>query len=435
MATKSTFIACLCAFWSVGASASHVPLLIWSSGSLPPVSPPAGHVTLHSELGSYLDAALGSAPQTVLLFLQEKLSQEDFTVYGGVYGNSEDGAFKNVEAALRSRSAVFPAVDWSPSASVLSILEEKLGVAPLLVAPDAAELETDTATARLLLVRLPYCSRDEPCRERLRSNDKVIGRVLNSLEAKDVPFTAFFTGLQPSRVISEPSLSAPAGRSLLQAPPPAPAVKPPIMFNISSGPCIMLWAQNLKVSFIKPENWTDLASQTLTTAGSMCNETNAVLVLNNGAGVTLSFSMSQRFFPVSARRWFSLDSVQLLRNNASASFSSRSIYAPAEYSFHCQSVSSFRDALLVHDNRLNASAWMLDLVDFQIQGFGLNNGTNFSYASDCAGFFTPGIWMGLITALLMLLIFVYGLNMILQLNTMDRFDDPKGPCISVPQSE
>lgn len=76
---------------------------------------------------------------------------------------------------------------------------------------------------------------------------------------------------------------------------------------------------------------------------------------------------------------------------------------------------------------------MLFLI--QIQGFGLNNGTNFSYANDCAGFFTPGIWMGLLTSLLMLFIFVYGLHMIMHLNTMDRFDDPKGPSISVPQSE
>lgn len=71
----------------------------------------------------------------------------------------------------------------------------------------------------------------------------------------------------------------------------------------------------------------------------------------------------------------------------------------------------------------------------QIQGFGLSNSTNFSYASDCASFFTPGIWMGLLTVLLMLLILVYGLHMIMQVNTMDRFDDPKGPTISVPQTE
>jgi V-type H+-transporting ATPase S1 subunit len=43
--------------------------------------------------------------------------------------------------------------------------------------------------------------------------------------------------------------------------------------------------------------------------------------------------------------------------------------------------------------------------------------------------------MGLITSLLMLLILTYGMHMIMQLRSMDRFDDPKGPSISVPQSE
>lgn len=70
----------------------------------------------------------------------------------------------------------------------------------------------------------------------------------------------------------------------------------------------------------------------------------------------------------------------------------------------------------------------------QIQGFNVSDG-EFSYASDCAGFFSPGIWMGLMTSLLMVLLLTYGLHMILQLHTMDRFDDPKGPAISVPQTE
>ncbi len=70
----------------------------------------------------------------------------------------------------------------------------------------------------------------------------------------------------------------------------------------------------------------------------------------------------------------------------------------------------------------------------QIQGFNVT-GSEFSYASDCAGFFSPGIWMGLMTSLLMVLVLTYGLHMIMQLRTMDRFDDPKGPAISVPQTE
>ncbi|GCB84699.1 hypothetical protein scyTo_0025310, partial [Scyliorhinus torazame] len=69
-----------------------------------------------------------------------------------------------------------------------------------------------------------------------------------------------------------------------------------------------------------------------------------------------------------------------------------------------------------------------------IQGFGVK-GMKFSYANDCASFFTPAIWMGLLTTLLMVFILTYGLHMITSLKTMDRFDDPKGPSISVPQTE
>lgn len=71
-------------------------------------------------------------------------------------------------------------------------------------------------------------------------------------------------------------------------------------------------------------------------------------------------------------------------------------------------------------------------VPCQIQAFNVT-GEQFSYASDCAGFFSPGIWMGLLTSLFMLFIFTYGLHMILSLKTMDRFDDHKGPTISLTQ--
>lgn len=56
-------------------------------------------------------------------------------------------------------------------------------------------------------------------------------------------------------------------------------------------------------------------------------------------------------------------------NGTTAAFiGSRSIYAPAEYSYHCQSLTSFQDALLVSNNtNTNTSEWRLDFVDFQVQ--------------------------------------------------------------------
>ena len=79
--------------------------------------------------------------------------------------------------------------------------------------------------------------------------------------------------------------------------------------------------------------------------------------------------MSQRLYPVSARNWFTLDSVELQFGGQTASFiGSRGIYAPAEYSFHCQSVNSFQDALLVPNNtNQNTTQWRLNFVDFQVR--------------------------------------------------------------------
>ncbi|KAM7411244.1 hypothetical protein PAMA_021302 [Pampus argenteus] len=433
------FIGLFFAIIATGSSTAQVPLLMWSSDGLPPLaSSTAGHITSKDQLTAYLASAFGSGPKTVLLFLQDKLSKDDFTVFGGAFGNKQDSAFKNLEAALQSSSSsvTLPALEWSGSAAILGLLQEELGVSPLLVDADTlSHLSINTSASNLLLINLPCCTGlQKSCKEVLHDNDEIIGKVLNIMKAKNVPYTAIYTGLQPSRVISETSVSEQTvGRSLLQA--AVLAVKPPIMFNSSDGPCIMLWAQNLNISF--SNTWSDLATQTPSLTGSVCNSTNALLVLNYESGITLSFAMSQRFYSVSARNWFTLDSVQLQSSGQTATFiGSRGIYAPAEYSFHCQSVNSFQDALLVPSNtNSNTTQWKLNFIDFQIQGFGLVKGTDFSYASDCASFFTPGIWMGLLTSLLMLYIFAYGLHMIMQLNTMDRFDDPKGPSISVPQTE
>lgn len=78
------------------------------------------------------------------------------------------------------------------------------------------------------------------------------------------------------------------------------------------------------------------------------------------------------------------------------------------------------------------SLWQMTLHDFQIQAFNVT-GERFSYASDCAGFFSPGIWMGLLTTFFMLFIVTHSLHMLLSLKTMDRFDDHKGPAITLTQ--
>ncbi|XP_067226693.1 ATPase H+ transporting accessory protein 1a [Chanodichthys erythropterus] len=446
-------------FFAVAKSDEQVPLVAWASDGfvLSPVNTPsAGHTVSVDELESYLNQALSTTPHNLLLFLQDKLSVDDFTIYGGVFGNKQDSVFQNLEAALLSSSSLWlPSVSSSATALVSTLLQNQIDAAPLYMNPDTlAQLRLNTSVAALLVFRLPYSGGADmmSTKEVLNGNDEVIGQVLSIMKAQSVPFTAVFTALWPSRVIEDasPAVHSVWSRSLLQSRGEEPsAPNPPLEFKEKGSTCILMWAEKLVVSQYRSGKWErhDLTSKTFgkgvipDLSGSSCNESHSRLVLKYEDVLDyrifkLIFVMNRRYYKVSARHWFTMDLVQLEYDGKTASFNaSRHIYAPAEFSYRCESVSSsYYPQLSPHSDKDNANDWQISFDDFQIQGFNIA-GKDFSYASDCASFFTPGIWMGLVTSLLMVLVLTYGLHMIMQLRTMDRFDDPKGPAISVPQTE
>ncbi|KAI4872522.1 hypothetical protein NFI96_025146 [Prochilodus magdalenae] len=447
---KMAFISLLFILISLCSCRAQVPLVLWTSEgySLPALTEPAaGEIVSGGKLVSYLRSALTTSPHNVVLFLQDKLSIDDFTVYGGAFGNKQGSVFKNLESALEtSAHLVLPALAWSAAVSVEELFQEELRVSAIHIEPTGLDqLQLSSSQPSFLVISLPHTTGTQP-KELLRKNDEIIGDVLTSLKARGVPYTAVYTALKPSHVTEDTPISKSggfAGRTLLQAPAES-AVKPPVMFNsTTSGPCILFWADRLNISYNKGPMF-DLAPHTFNTSltldGSMCNATVSRLALNyrnvlGFSSLQVAFTMRKIFFPVSARNWMVLEYVELNYDGQRALFNgSRGINVPAEYSFHCQRVSNTESPLLVPNSITdNATLWNLLFTDFQIQAFNVTE--NFAYASDCASFFTPGIWMGLVTTLLMVLILTYGLHMIMQLRSMDRFDDPKGPAISVPQSE
>lgn len=70
----------------------------------------------------------------------------------------------------------------------------------------------------------------------------------------------------------------------------------------------------------------------------------------------------------------------------------------------------------------------------QIQPTGVeNNSTDFTFGkvNYCQGFFTSGIWMAILSSLLLVFITVMGVSFLAGINTMDRFDDPKGKPLNI----
>lgn len=55
--------------------------------------------------------------------------------------------------------------------------------------------------------------------------------------------------------------------------------------------------------------------------------------------------------------------------------------------------------------------------------------------NDCVGFFSPAIWGALFVVIIFVSILSCGLTMILDIKTMDRFDDPKGKTITINAQE
>uniref|UniRef100_A0A6J0TR22 V-type proton ATPase subunit S1 n=1 Tax=Pogona vitticeps TaxID=103695 RepID=A0A6J0TR22_9SAUR len=433
----------------VAAQTGQVPLLAWSSHrSLwsPSAIPHEGHVITEAQLAALLDSALDSGPRNVLLFLQEKLSVEDFTAYGGVFGNKPDSAFPNLENALHAApsSLVLPSVDWFAASAVPAFLKAKLGISPLHVDQNTLqELRLNASLPALLLIRLPYTTGSSLMapKEVLTSNDEILGQVLSALQSEDIPYTAILTALRPSRVVRDVSDLAPArlGRQLLQK----ETVVAPLRFPKTGNPLILFWASNFSVAI--NDTWHDLtnltfgASASVTVENSSWNTNASELVLQysnvGGQPLTVRFRMTNLRYPVSARHWFTLRTVEFIRSrNPPAIFNATQVTAPSNYSFSCAQVSSHPASGAILLPNSNANHWKVQMLNFQIQSFNVT-GERFSYASDCAGFFSPGIWMGLLTSLLLVAIFTYGLHMVMSLKTMDRFDDPKGPTISVPQTE
>uniref|UniRef100_A0A286XLQ4 ATPase H+ transporting accessory protein 1 n=1 Tax=Cavia porcellus TaxID=10141 RepID=A0A286XLQ4_CAVPO len=241
---------------AAAASEQQVPLVLWSSDRdlwAPAVDTHEGHITSDLQLSSYLDPALELGPRNVLLFLQDKLSIEDFTAYGGVFGNKQDSAFSNLENALdlAPSSLVLPAVDWYAVSTLTTYLQEKLGASPLHVTRDVA---------------------------------MVAG------------------GL---------------GRQLLQKQAVSPVIHPPVSYN-DTAPRILFWAQNFSVEFEgRREDLTrrTFGSPELNLTGSFWNSSLAGLSLTYsgllGSTVTFRFILANRFYPVSARDWFTMERLEI----------------------------------------------------------------------------------------------------------------------------
>ncbi|NWX84794.1 VAS1 ATPase, partial [Nothoprocta pentlandii] len=350
-------------------------------------------------------------------------------------------------------SLVLPAVDCKATRYLLGFLQEsahwKLTNITNL---DVSQLEVNTSKPNLFVVQLPtigfYFSqlRESVKLYKFLFIDKIIGKLMMGLQERGIHFSVIYTAMRPSRISRRTDAVWQLGRQLM-ATEEEDSLSNPVL-NVTNGnyTCILFYASNFSLVanssvLIDLTNITFI-DQNVDISLSECSDTNSTLSLKytnpvNGINsLEIRFVMTNMFYAGSARNWSTLESVEIIQDdNKSAKFHVSDISAPAEYSFHCQLVgtSNLYPARLIPFND-EVKKWDIFISRFQLQGFNIEN-NQFSYASDCTSFFTPAIWMGLVTSVILLWIVAYGIHMIMQLTTNSRFDDPKGPALSVPQTE
>ncbi|XP_063038215.1 V-type proton ATPase subunit S1-like [Melospiza melodia melodia] len=420
-------------------------------------SPPRGRALSEPELQQLLEPGLRRGPRTVLLFLQDQLSVDDLTAFGAVFGNEPNGAFNKLRDALSSAGSTLtlPWVSGSAAAALPHTLQRALGAPAPLSLPGGAlgglrnrtePTESGPGEPAVLLVGLPH-SRGSGLmgpREALSRNDAVLGEVLQVLQEEQLPYTALFTAraaTPPPAIVSPPDFGGPR-RSLLAQGGDPEAPPPPLRWPPQGDPKILLWARNVTVTLggrprdLTPQTFGPEASVEL--GGSSWSPHEARLVLRYpdvfGDTLNITFVLRRAWFPVSGRPWAWLEELSLTLGPAPpARFGSGAPPPPppsggaagtwgAPGPSCCPSPAGARPAL-GHPNPGPAGSGVQ-----RLRG-------RFWGASDCAGFFGVGAWMGLLSGGLLLGGLLLGGGGPAGAAPMDRFDDPRGPPLPVPLGE
>ncbi|XP_060080951.1 V-type proton ATPase subunit S1-like [Ylistrum balloti] len=419
---------------------SDVPVLIWSQSSpmsqIPQVN--LGNTVKVQEFSNnYLTPLRSQKDGNLVVFLQEKLSVEDFTKYGDVYNSfSDGGAFKNVKALMDENFSVhLPAV--SSPLNALNTLRKTFDgkVHEVTSAVDVDDLDLGSGIKNLIIVKLAPGNGAQSEEESLASNDGQIGDVVRRLDKRELKYTALYTA--KSAVQNQKQASS-VKRHLLAA----ETLNDNNNGTFLNMTCMYFYIRTITAYLDKGgKNTTVHLNETtsFTDEGSTCGNSTAMLKFKYDDGTGITLTMTLDISDKNSSDWqvetFSVEVVGSVKNidftgDANMNTKKMNVGAPKDFSYHCSRLSVV-NATADNTTTVNVS---LVLDGFQLQPFNIIN-NQFSDGWDCVPFFTEGIWMGLLSVLLLTLILLYGFSMLADIRTMDKFDDSKGKTITVNVSE
>jgi len=375
-----------------------------------------------------IKTVLKNRDKNVLLFLQDTLSIEDLS--------SHKAQFSTLNKAVASGDySYFPMVEKDVAQKLIRQLKEdtdfNYSVSYLKVGSAVSELKL-SAGKNLVIVELPKTETAPQRSLALEKADQIMASVVGKMDA---PFYAVYTAHASS--IGAPEHSR-VGRSLKQLSIGAPSLPDTFYHN----DCVYFYLrEQMDISLTGNEgDFHDIPKELNTEPLHVCAESSQGIILrysNVQIGGDQFYRLKLGFNFVNVRGSWSCPSVDVSLQKDSTDHEEKTVLqmgqaidvsAPVGHSFACS------EPMLYHvaggnDTKTASSAsssMILRLNGVQIQPFMDGEAVNFGPSWDCVGFFSPGIWMGILTSGLAITILAYGMAMITDIKTMDRFDDPKG---------
>ncbi|KAK3103067.1 hypothetical protein FSP39_016210 [Pinctada imbricata] len=373
----------------------------------------------------YLAPLVKSKANKVVVFLQDKLSLQDFNQYADVYNpDSDGGAFKNIKGYMDEHFSVnLPSV-ISPGKAITQLIKMFDGkVHQAKTVNDIGKLNLGEPSLIIVTLEPVHGSSNEE--KVVAKNDQTVSEIVKHLNKRSIDYTALYTAENSQK---EEEVVDSAKRRLLEFVQKANG-------TFLNSTCMFFWFREMTLIVTKDNqpSTVPLTSGNFTDQQSSCSNKTARLAFHyEDSNVTLDVEMDIVISNKTGYWFIQSNKVEAnFTNNASLSGVStldmKSVAAPPDFSYHCSNLGPVISSNITGNDTANMT---LIVNGFQLQPFNIMNG-QFSDGWDCVPFFTAVIWSGIISVGLITIILIFGFAWIADMRTMDKFDDPKGKTISV----
>lgn len=377
----------------------QVPVFIWGDLKTSIKSNPLSNIG-QDEFESILKRELEAEPFTVV-FIDETLSVEDFS-----RKNSEgETSFPYLHANI-GNAAYLPSVE--EALDVLNNLADPEKADRVKLTENGLSAEFEPESEKILFINLKDAREGESREVMLRRHNDFMQEAFTKLEKQYGKVVAVYTAEYPSWTVPK-GLS----RSRRQA-------QEGSIDTALEG--LKLYAQNIILTVgSETTNLNNLQS-----SSSEFNGTTMSTTMNfGGNSITLNFAQQAGY-------WF-FNSVNLTRTSPAVNeqlLPNSEVFAVMGFSYRCGQTISFSGG--------ETQTYNLIFQNLKVQPFftaNSNSTLEFGDSVNCVGFFTVPIWSGLFVVFILLAITFYGIMMMMDIRTMDRFDDPKGKTITINTAE